>query len=173
MIFLNKKFLIISVCSAILVAVLAYFGVYFLYKTIENNSKELARLEKEVVLTGNKLEEEKKIKEVFVDSEIPIELIQFLENIAEENNISIDISPISFKKEEGAIWMPMGFQINLAGSFSGCRAFLQKVEYGPYLLEPQNMNAQKITNREIILNKYPDFPKDGVLMNLTIKVFSR
>ncbi|KKQ67562.1 MAG: hypothetical protein A3F95_03145 [Candidatus Nealsonbacteria bacterium RIFCSPLOWO2_12_FULL_39_31] len=187
MIFLNKKFLIISVCSAILVAVLAYFGVYFLYKTIENNSKELARLEKEVVLTGNKLEEEKRIKEasvilsegqakingVFVDSEIPIELIQFLENIAEENNISIDISPISFKKEEGAIWMPMGFQINLAGSFSGCRAFLQKVEYGPYLLEPQNMNAQKITNREIILNKYPDFPKDGVLMNLTIKVFSR
>src|SRR3989344_274146 len=60
MIFLNKKFLIISVCSAILVAVLAYFCVYFLYKTIENNSKELARLEKEVVLTGNKLEDEKK-----------------------------------------------------------------------------------------------------------------
>ncbi len=186
MIFLNKKFLIISACSAILAAVLGYFGVYSLYKIIGNNSKELARLEGEAGLTGNKLEEEKRIKEaslilsegqakikgVFVNQEIPIEFIQFLENIANENNISIDISPFSFKKEEGAAWAPRGFQINLAGSFFGCRAFLEKVECGPYLLELQNMNAQKITNREIFLNEYPDFPKDGVLMNLTIKVFS-
>jgi hypothetical protein len=187
MIFFNKKFLTVSVVSTILSFGLFYFAICPLYKMADNGSKELFNLKKLASQAGGRIEEEVKMEEaeqalnkgtekingVFVNSEIPVEFIKFLENTAEENDLLIDISPVSFKKEKDEIWTPMGFQVDLLGTFSGCRAFLEKAEYGSYALELDNLTVQKITDRKPFLEKFPNLPAEAVSMSLIIKIFSK
>ncbi len=177
----------VSVTSAILSVGLVYFAVYPLYRMIDGESKELSILKESASKTGRQIEEDKKIEEaekvlnegalkingVFVNSEIPVEFIQFLESIAKESNLSIDISPVSFKKEKGEIWTPMGFQVDLLGTFSGCRTFLEKAEYGSYALELDSITVQKIKDRKPFLEKFPNLPTESVSMSLIIKIFSK
>jgi hypothetical protein len=86
-----------------------------------------------------------KIDEQFVDPEIPIEFIRFLEKNATDSDLSIDIIPTGTIKKDNDLWPGLFFQVSTNGYFSDFLKFLEKLENGPYLLEIVNLNLKKMT----------------------------
>jgi len=181
MLYFAKKFLVTSAFSTIIAAVLICLGIYPLYKTVDGGLNKLATLKKEASLAGGEWEKERKTQEavealnkgvekvnsIFINPDVPIDFIQFLEKTAAGNNLSIIISPVSFSKDEDDVWRSIGFQVSLAGSFFGCEEFLKKAEYSHYLLEMENASMQKSVSSSGNLNN----ATEEVSAALTIKVF--
>lgn len=158
-----KKIIVFSVIFGLVSLALIIFGVYPLSKGIKKNSEELIVQRKELILaeagTGklNRLKEIskkiepdlEKINGLFIDPEIPIDLIKFFEKTAQDSKLLMDISLAGFKTAENDPWGSLGFQIILAGSFSNFSKFLEKIENGPYLIEIQNLAIKRLTEEEI------------------------
>jgi hypothetical protein len=86
----------------------------------------------------------KQIDNLFVDPEVPVEFISFLEKRAEESQLEIKISPTSAAKTPKDPWSYLAFQINSTGYFPNFLSFLEKMENSPYLIEIQNLNIGRI-----------------------------
>ena len=164
-----RKIILLSVAFGIIVLLLFVFIAYPLLEQLQEISEELIVARKELVLSKGEIEKSEQIKKVyqkiesdidkidqlFVNPEVPVDLIEFWERTAENSNLAIKITPVSLRVSEQDQWNSMGFQINTLGSFSDFSKFLQKIETSSYLLEVQNITAKE----------------DSV--NLTIKVFTR
>lgn len=110
-----------------------------------------------------------KIEKLFIDPEIPIEFITFLEKNAIDSHLSIEVSPIAAAKKETELWPSLSFQIGATGSSSNFLKFFEKLENSPYLIEVLNLNLKRAVEREA---------KEEVLSGninavFTIKVFTR
>ncbi len=135
----NKKTLLISVTFGIISLVLITLVIYPLFKGIEKDSEELITIKRNLVFsqdkTGNisqirKIYEEiepdsQKIDNFFVDPGVPIDLIKFLEKIANDSKTLISITSIVNKTDENNPWNYMEFQTNLVGSFPNFLRFLR------------------------------------------------
>ncbi len=80
---------------------------------------------------------------LFVDPQNPLNFLTFLEGIARESQFSLKIIPGNVQKVEGDLWPSIPFQISSQGSFENVRRFLQKLEYGPYLVEFKGVVLQQ------------------------------
>jgi len=135
---INKIYLSIFVFIA-LVILMTVFIIYPLFGEIKNNSKELisqkeslTTLETKIVdlerfkILYKELEEIlEKIDNLFIDPEVPVEFIGFLEKTAEDCQLTIKISFASFKKIEKDSWPFLTFQTTSVGSFSNFLHFLE------------------------------------------------
>ncbi len=145
------------------VILLIIFVIYPLFGEIKENSKELILQKKNMTTLQLKIENlenfkslyEKyrpsleKIDNLFVDPEVPIEFIAFLEKTAEETQIEIKISPVSLKKSTDDLWSFIAFQITSNSSFPNFLKFLEKLETSPYLVRIQNLSIHRLTEKEI------------------------
>jgi len=147
---LNKKIIFTSGILGITELIFIFLVIYPLFDNIKKNSevlisqkKELASLESEIENLKNfeKIyqthhENLEKIDKLFIDPEIPtdiIEFVGFLRKIAEDSQISVDISSPTLKKEIAADpWPSVTFQVSCDGKFSNFGKFLEKIETGPY-----------------------------------------
>ena len=157
----------------VLVVLILIFGVYPIFKDIEKNSQEVFRQKKELVILEaqiTNLEKFKavyqeledileKIEDLFVNPQVPVDFIRFLENTAENCSSDIGISPTSSGKFGNDYWQSLIFQISSRGSFPNFLKFLEKLENSPYLIEIQSLNISREGN--------------GVRAVLSIKVFAR
>lgn len=182
----KKKIIIISIISGLIILILVIFVIYPLFKRIKGNSEELVATRRNLVLfqskTGSleqikKTYEElessfKKIEGFFVDPEIPIDFIKFLEKTARESKILIDISPVSPKTSEDEPWKSIGFQLTLTGPSPKFLKFLDKIETGPYLIGIQNLTVKKLVERDFKSIKYEKFSPGDIRANLLTKVFT-
>jgi len=151
-----KRINIISIIFGLMVIGLFCFAIYFLLSGVKKNSEELILAKRELVSFKTKTEEFEqskevykslkteleKIDELFVNPDVPIDLIKFWRETAENSNLSIDISPTSLKTSEAVLWDSMGFRLSLIGSFPDFLKFLEKIETAPYLIEIQNLSAK-------------------------------
>ena len=183
----KKKIIIISIIFGIISSALVIFGVYPLVNGIKKNSEELIGVKKELILFKEEIGKFSELREVyaklepdlektdklFIDPEVPIDLIRFWENMAADSGLLINISPIDTKTEEGAKWKSMGFEVTLAGSFPNFLKFLEKTESAPYLIEIQNLTIRKLTGAEIGSQKYEGFSQDDISATLVTKVFTK
>ncbi len=94
-------------------------------------------------------EELKKIDNLFIDQETPIEFIEFLEEKAKDSFLAIEISAASSKKSESEKWNFSNYQLSLIGSFSNILKFLEKIETAPYLIEISNLNIKQTKEEDI------------------------
>ena len=90
-----------------------------------------------------------KVDNLFVDSEVPVEFIAFLEKTAEETQVEIGISSISLGKNADDLWSFNAFQITSNSSFPNFLKFLEKLETSPYLIRIQNLNIYRLAEEEI------------------------
>ncbi len=173
----DKKIIVISVFFGIVIIILISFVVYPLFRGIKKNSQDFILARKELI--SSKSETEKfeqfkeiyvslqkdleKIDELFINPEVPIDLIRFLREIAKDAGISIDISPSPLETTETASWDSIGFRLTLTGPFPDCLKFLEKIETGPYLIEIYDLSSKK----------YEEFFVRDVRTNLTIKVYTK
>lgn len=98
------------------------------------------------------------IKSLFIDPEVPIPFIEFLEQSAVKENIELEIIPGIPKLQAGELWYAMDFQLSLSGLYKNINAFLQRIENAPYVLDirgltiaRQGVKAQGTQNMDSIL----------------------
>jgi len=103
--------------------------------------EQIASLEKFKILYKNLEEILKKIDKLFINSEVPVDFIGFLEKTARSSLVNIEIIPLSSGKIDKDPWPSINFQITANGSFSNFLSFLEKIESSPYLIEIQNLTV--------------------------------
>ena len=182
-----KKKIYLSIIIFGLAAVLSVvFLLYPLFSEIKKMSQEivsqkqaLAFAEAEII----NLEDFKKIyptiapnlekvHDLFVNPELPIGFIGFLEESAEQTQLAVKISPLPVRKIEKKPWPFLKFQIETVASFPNFLRFLEKIENSPYLIEIQNLTAVKALERNLRLRE--EFvPNEAVESTITLKVFTR
>ncbi len=141
----------------IVAVLLAGFAIRPLFLNIKQNSKTLliyketlAQIEKKSEnLRGFQLTYEthradlKKMDQLFIDKEEPVEFIEFLEGEAARSKLTIDLTPVIFKAGEGEVWPSTSFRVELVGSFSNFLKFLDKIESSPYLITLSGLSLNK------------------------------
>ena len=157
----NKVNLAIGIFGALIVLMVVFILVPFFQK-ISINSKELtsqkenlavleakaANLERFKNLYSGLREILEKIDDLFVNAEVPVEFIGFLEDISSESNLAIKIVPSG--EERGGYWPSLSFQMTGTGSFDDLLKFLEKLENSPYLIEVKNVSVGALPEKEAL-----------------------
>ncbi len=170
---MNKQIIIIPLISlVILIIILLTFTFPYLNK-IKKNSNELVAIKKEIVLIKDenkginnlrKTREEitpalKKIENSFINKEVPVDFIQYLENRAEESNVVIEISPVASNETGNDLWESSSFRLIIEGNYDNFMNFFQKIEASPFLLIAKDLSVRSVDLQ--------------VIANTSIKVFSK
>ena len=121
-------------------------------------------------LFGKEKEKFNKVESLFIDPEMPVEFINFLEKTAKDQNLSIDlsISPSPIGKD---LWPAIGFQINLAGFSPDVFKFLEKLSHSRYLIDIQSLEISKIEKEKTPIGK--EILAGNIKAGLLIKVYNR
>ena len=126
----NKKFYISIVIFAILSILLIVFLIHPLFKEIKKNSEAFLSERENIISLAKEIENRKKtenlykayrpdlerMEKIFVDAEVPIELISFLEENASSSQIQLKISSMAKKSEKGDPWPSLLIQLSATGS---------------------------------------------------------
>jgi len=159
----------LSICFVI-------FLIYPLFQEIEKNSKailtqkaslealetETENLEEFKLFAERNKENLEKIEEVLLDSELPVDFINFLEKVAGESQISLKVSYLA-QQVNGGTWPALLVQSSCSGSFSNFLRFLEKLESSNYLIEIQTLNVTKLTGTG----------ESDIQANFSLKVFTK
>jgi len=175
---MTKKIILVSIIFSLLILLFLGFLIYLQIRGIKKNSQDILSAKEESISFEsrvNQLEQFKKtysdlepnlakIDSLFVDPEVPVELIKFWENIAKDSGLSIEISPTIIKPNGSEPWNFLGFQLTLGGPFSNFAKFLEKIEAGPYLLEVQNLTIKK---------EKEETKKENISATVLVEVFTK
>ena len=98
-----------------------------------------------------------RIDKLFVDSDVPLEFVRFIENLANQNNLNAEISSVrEHETKQGQI--QLSFVVNLEGNFIDMTTFLVQLENAPYLIEIEQFQIEANTKQN---------------MNLTLSVLAK
>lgn len=159
----DKKIYISSAILILLIILFIIFLICPIFEEIKKNSKDLisqnenlASLEVKVVnlkkfetIYQNLKPNLEKIDNLFIDPEVPVEFISFLEKTSRECDLTLSLSLSSQKKIAEETWSSLNFQTNLTGSFLDFSKFLEKLESSPYLIEIKDITINKLKETEI------------------------
>jgi len=144
-----------SAVFAVLVAYPIFRGITRDYNAAVIQKQELAQLQEDrkrlqeldSVLTQYQ-QEFAELKSLFLDIETPIEFFRFLDISAEEFRVELKKTPGVPQKLDEDLWGSMTVNLTGSGAYTDVEAFLQKVEYAPYVLELQKLSiAEGIKNQ--------------------------
>lgn len=176
--------LIIFLCLSIIIII---FLIYPLFTDIKKGSQDLLSQRKTLVSFEAKIENLgefkiryqevepslEKIPQLFIDAEAPVEFIDFLEDEANLCQIPIEISSALPLQEKEDPWPSFSFQVTTISSFPQFLRFLEKLETGFYLIEIQNLNIKRLTEKELQTKDFESYRLGDVKTNLSFKVFSK
>jgi len=183
-----KKQIILLIGSGIVTTILlVVFLICPLFIGIKEDSNSLVSVKKELNIisdTSGEIETAKtacsqidsyleKAENLFVDMDVPVRLIEFLEDRANRSNLDINISPTSLREAKDDVWEFVGFRLNLAGRYNNFVKFLKHVEAGPFLIEVNDMSIKTLSESELNLKNYEQFSIGDITAILTIKVFAK
>ncbi len=182
----KNKIYIISIIFGLIILILIVLFIYPLFKSIKNNSQELFSAKRELVLLKNQIKEIEnfgevyesyqpnlaRINKLFIDPENPADFFQFLEKIALDSGISMEIFPLILSKEESetGLWLSVTSQFSSKSSFPNFLRFLEKLEASPYLFEVQNLVLKRLNEREFEEEEYSSGDIKAICL---IKVFAK
>jgi len=182
----NKKFYInLTVFLAIYIILIATV-VLPLVKEIESNSTRLIEAREEMVFYSvekssihelSLLFEEidielEKVDSLFIDSEVPLDFINFLEKLAKDLDIKLTIASVEFKEGEEDSWSYFVFSLDLESDYISFARFLEKLENSSYLIEISQINAKKI-EKTILEEEESTKEKDNISTSISLRIFTR
>ena len=176
--------IIIFIIFAILVIV---FLIQPLFSAIKKISQETISQRQKIVEVQAKIENLEKFKSdyqriktdlekintLFVDPDLPIEFISFLEKISSDSQVKVSITPGLPQKLKEGPWPSLTFQITSASSFPNFLKFLEKLESSNYLIEIQNLNISRLSETELKSKEFEKLSLGDVKATLSIKVFTK
>lgn len=148
---LSEKKTIILTIFVLIVFVLLILSIWFIFLKVREESNNLFEEKNKIVILEQqnkeiesfKLEYNtyvpnlKKIEEMFVDPKNPLSFIEFLEKISTNNNVSLEISPLSFLTEGASKLVVV--KLSVKGEFNDLLSFLKNMENGDYLISIDNL----------------------------------
>lgn len=151
----KKQIYIISSTFVLTIFFLLLFLVFPILNDIKQNSKDFANQKNSTYVLADEFDQAKEfqtnnknfsveldaINNIFVDSKNPVKFIQFLEKMASESNVSMEISKPYFVKEKSILIAFL--QLSVVGDFSSILKFTAIVESGNYLVKLQDLSIQK------------------------------
>ncbi len=181
----NKINLSLIIFSILIISFLVFI-IHPLFTGIKNNSEDLIFKKQKLLSLETKIENLEKFQslwqeiepnlekndQLFIDPKVPVEFISFLETAARDYEVPIEISSALPKKIEKDPWPSLFFQISSTTSFPKFLKFLARIETGPYLIEIQNLNARKLTEKELKSKESERFSLGDVKTTLSIKVYT-
>lgn len=128
---------------------------------LQTRSEQLNSLRQTLAERKSDLE---RLNSLFINSEAPVDFLEFTEQTAADSNVDIDISP-AIGQKANEFWSPTLFDIKATGSFEDCVRFLTKLEYAPYLIEFQSLELKE--RKEETEEK----TREKTEINLSIKIY--
>lgn len=170
---INITFGIFFLASVLLVV----FAIYPLFKGILRNADDLVATKGNIASLSAEINNFDslnkqyqsykpnldKINNLFINANVPIDFIRFLENLAASSSLSATISPGQSVGGSGQQqWKAVNFSVSAQGSYVNFSRFLERLENAPYLIGIQNLS----------INSQND--KSGeISANMNIKVFAK
>ncbi len=158
-----KKIIIISILG--IICLIFIFIIFQEIRYFKKGSLVLISQKKELILLENKIkdlenfEEEyrekkeklKKINQLFLKEDEPVEIINFLNFLrktATDLEVILNVSP-SFQKKENSLT----FQLSGRGEYKNIMRFLEKLENAPYLTEISNLFLKTIREKNALTSQ--------------------
>lgn len=176
----TKKTIYIIISVFFLASVfLVMFVISPLWKELAQKSGELVSQRDSRIILDSQFSEVEKFKQIydsykpnldkidnlFVDSQNPVDFIEYLEKTGTDAGAVLKISTPSLSKEKSLSYE--NFQFSSSGSFSGTLKFLRELESGPYMVQIKSINIGTTKNS-------PDQKQaTGVGSNISIKVLAK
>ncbi len=182
---IKKETILISLVSLFVGVAILFSIVFFLGGEIKKNSEKIIEIRRKLIFSERESVSDiqshfdeikpdlEKIDSLFVDSDAPVEFIEFLEKTSTRSDIFLEINPTSLEKEENSIWEGVGFQIKAVGSSENCLRFLEKLEYSLYMTEIQSLSFSKLKKESLKSERYEEFSLGDVILNIKIKAFTK
>lgn len=182
-----KKNYLLVIIFGILSALLIVFVIYPLFKKIGELSYSLFLEENKITYLNQEREELRrmenlyktyqadldKMENLFIDPEVPVEFINFLEKNAADSQIKLEISSMTKETKKGDVWPSLSLHVLVTGSFSNFSKFLDKLENSSYLIETSDFNARKLSDKEKQAEENKNIPEADTTAVLSIKVFTK
>ena len=158
----KTKFILSLFIISLFLSVLTFFSVFTL-KKIKTISREILEKKKEDISYLQRIKNVKEFEEikkkkgkeffeienVLFDKNLPLPFVTFLEEIAKEKQVSIEISTQeTFFKEEEDIFPSLYFRLNFSGRPDSVFTFLEKIEKSPFLVQIEKLRISKAKERE-------------------------
>ncbi|MCX6723774.1 MAG: hypothetical protein NT155_01205 [Candidatus Staskawiczbacteria bacterium] len=148
----------ILLAFATVVLILIAFVIWPTLKSIEKNSKDLISAKNSVATLAAQNKETQnfkkdyesykpnltKIDQLFVDQADPVNFIEFLEDAANNHQVSLQISLPSGPQDSTQQYAI--FQIACKGSFSNILDFMKDIETGAYLIDVESASIRNSAN---------------------------
>ena len=158
---LHKKKVIIYVAVTILLLSMVVFTLYYLGQGIRDDYQTLLVAKKDEVLMAKDIEniaefnnialsyasEFVSFEGIFINPDIPIPFIEFLEEASQASQLELDIVPSDPERVKGDPWSSMDFSLTLEGRYPDFVEFIEKLESAPYLMELRNLSIKKFRGR--------------------------
>lgn len=146
---INQKIYVSIAAFVFLAAIFITFLIYPTFSAVKKSSLELLQEKEKITLLHREAESREKteqlfrkyqqdfetIEKFFVDPDVPLGLISFLETTALNSNVQIAISSLTKRVQMGDPWPSLLLELSATGSPSNFLEFLEKVESAPYTLE--------------------------------------
>lgn len=186
-----KRIYTLIVIFVVISLALVFLGVLPSFSGVKQSSQEFLSAKNKLAfltLQKNKLTQTQKLYEryrqdlanldnVFVNAEVPLELISFLEDTATSSGIQLTVTSITKEvtetedkgtsaadkknAKEKDVWPSLLLQLSAEGSFSNFSKFLTRLESASYLIEVLDLTARKVPESE------------NISFNMSIKVFAK
>lgn len=162
----NNKIKVSIVFFATSIVLIVCFVILPVFSNIESGSREMAKQEGNLVVLETKIsnleefqatykgleEALANIEDLFINSDVPIEFINFLENAASNSSLKIEISSAAKQTVKGDTWPSISFQGQVIGSFPDFLKFLNRVENSSYLVEVKSLSIASIGEGKVKAN---------------------
>ena len=182
----NKVILSLIIFSLIYL-ILIVFVILPLFSGIKESSQDLVSQKQSHVSFEAQLQSLNKFKTLyqeiepdlektstfFVNPEVPVKFISFLETTASNCQLLTEISSALPVKTEGDPWSSLVFQISSFGSIPQFLKFLEKLEASSYLVKIQGLNIRRLTESDLSQDKLQSFSLGDLSISFSIKVFTQ
>jgi Tfp pilus assembly protein PilO len=182
----KKQILIYIIIFGFFALIFIFFLIYPLFQKIKRNSEDFLSTKKELIslevqsknlgefkeIYQENLQNIEKINNLFINPEVPIDFIGFLEKISQDSKVSIKISLLS-TKEEKDIWPSLQFQISATGSFNNFSKFLKRIDTTSYLVEIKNININRLTEDELKTKGFEGLSSGDIKATIVLKVYTK
>ncbi|MFH1671343.1 MAG: hypothetical protein ABH889_01020 [Candidatus Portnoybacteria bacterium] len=164
----------LSISISVVAAILIFFfllgpilnGIKSSSKNLTDQRKNLAILETKIsnleqfrTIYQELIDILGEIDNLFVDSEVPIEYINFLEVTAGNINLDINILSVTSQNNPEDAWPSMTFQVQGTGRLSDFLVFLDKLENSLYLVDIKSLSIANLQT-------------DTIRASFSVKVFT-
>lgn len=180
-----KKITITSIAFGLTVLFLIFFIIFPIFRNIKETVYNIIEVKKDFVFFEEEVERAEafekdydnleitpeKIDKFLVDSSVPIEFIDFLEDLAKQQNLSIKILPAFLVERSEDDFSSMSFKIEIGGNFSEIMRFLGKLELSPYFILTDKIYIRERISKSNILAQQETVFSGELFSTIEIKVY--